>query len=188
MKLSFSTRGWPELSWQDVLNDAVICGFSGVEIYHVSAAPDLTDKGGPFHKYSIASTCRTMREKQVTLVCFDSSRDITTTDEAGLDELRNEMQLASDLRAPYVAVWASGEEEEDIRAAEANLKALIPQAEALGTTILIKTCGLFASTERLRALLDRFACDQIAVLWDVHHPYRDWDESPAETITNLGGE
>ena len=24
------------------------------------------------------------------------------------------------------------------------------------------------------------------MLWDVHHPYRDFDESPAESITNLG--
>ena len=71
MKLAFSTRGWPELSWQEILDDAVICGFNGVEIYHVSAAPELTDRGGPFHKYSIASTCRTMREKNLTLAIPD---------------------------------------------------------------------------------------------------------------------
>ena len=53
-------------------------------------------------------------------------------------------------------------------------------------TILIKTCGLFSSTKKLRELLDKFASDQIAVLWDVHHPYRDFGETPAETITNLG--
>ena len=59
-------------------------------------------------------------------------------------------------------------------------------AEAKGITILIKTSGIYADTALLRDLLDFFACDQIAVIWDVHHPYRDKGETPAQTITNLG--
>ena len=158
MKLSFSTRGWPELTWQEILDDAEILGFDGVEIYHVSAAPALTDRGGPFHKYSTASTCRAMREKHLELACFDSSKDITTADETVLEEIRQEMQMASDLRSPYCAVWASGEGEDDIAAAEENLKALIPQAETLGVTVLIKTCGLFASTEREQCMIIYVIC------------------------------
>ncbi len=183
MKLSFSTRGWRDLSWQDILDTAEEMGFDGVEIYHVSAAPELTDRGGPFHTYSVASAYRALRERHLSIPCFDSARDISTADEDALEALRGEMRLCNDLRAPYCAVWASGESPE--KAAE-TLAGLIPLAEELGITLLIKTCGLFSSTERLRALLDDFACDQLAVLWDVHHPYRDCGETPAQTITNLG--
>ncbi|MBQ1470801.1 MAG: sugar phosphate isomerase/epimerase, partial [Eubacterium sp.] len=165
------------------MNDAAIMGFDGVEIYHVSEAQDLTDRGGPFHTYAVQSTYRELREKGLTIACFDSSIDIACAGEADMEVLRAQMRLAADLRAPYVAVWASGE---DAESAEGTLAALIPLAEELGVTVLIKTCGMYASTERLRDLLDRFACDQIAVLWDVHHPYRDCGESPAQTITNLG--
>ena len=183
MKLSFSTRGWRDLSWQEILDTAEEMGFQGVEFYHVSAAPELTDRSGPFHAYSVASAYRTLREKHLSIPCFDSACDISTADEARLETLREEMRLCSDLRAPFCAVWASGDSTE--KASEV-LAGLTPLAEDLGVTLLIKTCGLFSSTERLRALLDDFACDQLAVLWDVHHPYRDCGETPAQTITNLG--
>lgn len=185
MKLSFSTRGWPDLSWQDMVDTATEMEFGGIEIYHVSANQELTDKGGPFHVYSVASSYRTLCEKHLTIPCFDSALDIAKADEDVMDKLRAEMKLAADMRSPYVAVWASCGDN-SLAAAEENLRKLMPAAEDLGVTILIKTCGLFSSTKELRELLDRFASDQIAVLWDVHHPYRDFGESPAETITNLG--
>ena len=50
MKLSFSTRGWPELSWDEMLETATEMGFSGVEVYNLSNFSALTDRGGPFHK------------------------------------------------------------------------------------------------------------------------------------------
>ena len=39
MKLSFSTRGWRDLTWREILDTAEEMGFQGVELYHVSAAP-----------------------------------------------------------------------------------------------------------------------------------------------------
>ena len=35
MKLSFSTRGWPGLSWEEMLETATDMGFSGVEVYNL---------------------------------------------------------------------------------------------------------------------------------------------------------
>ena len=32
MNLSFSTRGWPELSWDEMLETALDMGFGGVEV------------------------------------------------------------------------------------------------------------------------------------------------------------
>ena len=122
MKLSFSTRGWMDMHWEEMLTAAREMGFAGIEMYNVFKTPELTGKGGPLHKYSVASTVRELREKQLQTPCFDSSKDITTAEEADLEAIRQEMQLAADLRSPYVAVWASGEEEEDIQAAEENLK------------------------------------------------------------------
>ena len=51
---------------------------------------------------------------------------------------------------------------------------------------MLKTSGMFADTARLRDVLNYFACDEVAVLWDVHHTYHDTNESAAETIRNLG--
>ena len=37
MKLSFSTRGWPELSFEEMLQVASDMGFSGVEVYNLQS-------------------------------------------------------------------------------------------------------------------------------------------------------
>ena len=46
MKLSFSTRGWPYLSWDEMLDTASEMGFSGIE--------DKRDIGTVFETYPIA--------------------------------------------------------------------------------------------------------------------------------------
>ena len=183
MKLSFSTRGWRDMTWPEIVGTAEEMDFSGVEMYNVSNSPELTDRGGPFHQYTAAATLRELRQKHLTIPCFDSACDLSKGDDDTLAALQDLMRLAADMRTPYVSAWASGDDPE--RVAE-TLRALIPVAETLDVMLLIKTVGLFSDTAKLRALLDRFACDQLAVLWDVHHPYRDCGETPAETITNLG--
>ena len=62
MKLSFSTRGWPNLSWEEMLDTARDMGFSGVEVYNLPKFNPLLDKSGPFHKYQTAATVRQLRE------------------------------------------------------------------------------------------------------------------------------
>ena len=100
-----------------------------------------------------------------------------------LEEMEALIRLAADMRSPYVCAYAHSDAPQVIRR---NLSRLVPVAEACGITILIKTSGIYADTALLRDLMNDFACDQLAALWDVHHPYRDKGESPAQSINNLG--
>jgi fatty-acyl-CoA synthase len=50
----------------------------------------------------------------------------------------------------------------------------------------VETNGVYADTNRLRNLLDRAASDSVAALWDMHHPYRFFGETPGKTVQNLG--
>ena len=184
MKLSFSTRGWAGLSWDDVVGSAVEMGFSGVEAYNVCRFPELTGIGGPFHKYSLMSTVRTLREKRLSIPCFDSSNDISLDSQDMLKEVMDLIGIASEMRTRYVCVFAKQDKPETVKH---NLDILTSFAAKKDITVLIKTSGIFSDTARLRKLMDEFACDQLAVLWDVHHPYRDSGESPVISIKNLGG-
>ena len=49
MKLSFSTRGWPGFSFDEMLDVATEMGFSGIEVYNLTKFDALIDRGGPFH-------------------------------------------------------------------------------------------------------------------------------------------
>ena len=182
MKLSFSTRGWPGLSFDEMLETAVDMGFSGVEVYNLPNFNPLMDKGGPFHKYNTAATARQLREKKLAIPCFDTSLDISS-DEKAVATALGLMEIAHDARVPYVVVCALTDDEDAVCKA---LEALLPKAEALDVTVLVKTSGIYSDTARLRAMLDSFASDRLAALWDVHHPYRDNGESGDTTIKNLG--
>ena len=71
MNLSFSTRGWQDRSWETWLDWAETMRFGGVELYNVQNCPQLTDKGGPLHKYNAAATVRALREKNIRIPCLD---------------------------------------------------------------------------------------------------------------------
>ena len=182
MNLSFSTRGWSDLSWEDWIDTALEMRFGGIEVYNLHKFPALQDRGGPFHKYQTAATVRQLREKKLKIPCFDSSLDLSDCT-AAADCLRGLMEAAHDAQVPYVAACALCDDEDMVRE---NLRSLLDDAERLDVTILLKTSGIYADTARLRALMDDFASDQLAALWDMHHPYRDHGESADTTIKNLG--
>ncbi len=182
MNLSFSTRGWQECSWQENTETAVTMRFQGIELYNVTEDEQLTGRGGPLHKYNTAATVRELKEKKLTVPCIDSSCDISVP--GSVETVKAMLEHARNIQCPCVAVTALKDNEETVRAA---LTELVPLAAVQQVTILIKTTGIYADTARLRALLDDFACDEIAALWSMHHPYRLAHESADTTIKNLGG-
>ena len=182
MNLSFSTRGWPELSWDEMMALATDMGFGGIEVYNLPKFDPMLDRSGPFHKYQAAATVRQLKEKALSIPCFDTSCDLSADPDctAFLQAL---MEVAGNVRVPYVAAVALTDNEAKVKE---NLTALLDDARARDVTILLKTSGIYADTARLRKLLDEFACDELAVLWDVHHPFRDFGEKADTTIKNLG--
>ncbi|MBE6919980.1 MAG: AMP-dependent synthetase [Ruminococcaceae bacterium] len=182
MKLSFSTRGWPNLSWEEMMETALEMGFSGIEVYNLPKFDPMLDRSGPFHKYQAAATVRQLREKKLQIPCFDTSCDLSDNNES-VDPLLNLMEVARNTHVPYVVACALQDNEELVAQ---RLSEILQRAEALGVGVLLKTSGIYADTARLRAMMDRFASDYLGALWDVHHPYRDLGESADTTIKNLG--
>ena len=50
MNLSFSTRGWGDLSWEELISAALDMKFTGIEVYNLPKFDPLTDRSGPFHE------------------------------------------------------------------------------------------------------------------------------------------
>ena len=181
MNLSFSTRGWGDLSWEQLLSNALEMKFTGIELYNLYKFPALTDRGGPFHKHNVAATVRQLRDKKLRIPCLDTSLDLSVQSDA--DILETMLRAARDMQVPYVVAWASQPDEAQICE---SLSRLLTLAEEMNVCLLIKTSGIYADTARLRKLLESFASDYAGALWDMHHPYRDFGESADTTIKNLG--
>ena len=182
MNLSFSTRGWGDLSWDQMLQEAVDMRFAGVEVYNLFKFPELTDRGGPFHSHKVAATIRQLRDLKLKIPCFDTSVDLST-DPNAIPVLTAMLEIAGQAQVPYVVACALTENEELVGS---TLEVLLPLAESAGVTLLLKTSGIYADTARLRSMLESFASDWLGALWDMHHPYRDFGESADATIKNLG--
>ena len=182
MKLSFTTRGWQSLSWEELLDTVAECGLNGFELYDLQKRRDLTDRGAPLDKYHIAATVRQLREREIRIPCFDTSLDLSKS-ETEIRVLRWLIDLAGSLRVPYVSAAALGDNEPLVLEA---LNELLPAAEKAGVVFLMKTTGIYADTARLRTVMDGFASDYLGALWDIHHPYRDNKEDADATIRNLG--
>ena len=182
MNLSFSTRGWNSLAWEEQIRDAEEMGFQGIEPYNIQEFPSLSGRGGAFHAYMLNETIRDLKKNKLTLPCFDTSIDLSLPLES-TEKVEYLISTAITMKIPYIAFCALHEDENTVNS---NIRTILGLAEE-NVCILIKTVGIYADTERLRHLMDSYACDGLAALWDMHHPYRDFGEIPDKTIRNLGG-
>ena len=96
MNLSFSTRGWGDMSWESLLDVALDMKFTGIEVYNLFKFPELTDRGGPFHPHRLAATIRQLRDKKLSIPCLDTSLDLTESQE-NADILKEMLTAARDL-------------------------------------------------------------------------------------------
>ena len=182
MNLSFSTRGWNHLPWEDQVRDAEEYHFQGIEIYNLTRTPQWTERSSPFHQYHLNETLRDLKEKHLSVSCLDTPIDLSA-EQISPDEFRGLFYAAGVLQTRYVAVCAQEDREDQVRQ---NLEIILAQIQNTDQCLLIKTTGIYADTGRLRALLDSFAQDELGALWDMHHPFRDYGETPDVTIRNLG--
>ena len=189
MKFSFSTKGWHGHTFEEFCDIASDMDFSGIELHNIKNSL-FTDKDGAFYNYAAAATIRRLYEKKLSIPCIDAicnPSDASQKDTC-IAEIRKCMEIASNLRIPNIRLRANAAEDED--AAVVNTAAviteLLTEAENRGVTLLMETAGLFAKTEKLRALLDSFASDYLASLWNFSSAYFDGGESPEQIIKNLG--
>ncbi len=182
MKLSFTTRGWASLSFDMYANIAEEMKFGGFELYDLFKHRHYMDKGQPLHTYAVASTMRSLRDRNIEIANLDTSLDLGKIESK--DNILWTIEMAGTMRVPFVSAEVMTDDEDLVRRA---LTAIVPAAQKAGITFLLKTRGIYVDTKRLMNILDEFAEDCLGVLWDMHHPYKDHDESADTTIKNLGG-
>jgi len=191
MKLAFSTLGCPNFSWPDIYSMAKDLGYSGIEIRGLG--DDIfAVKAQPFTGNMLPHTIKKLASLRLEIPCLSSGCCLKYPDreDENVKEITQYINLAKSLNTPYIRILADLKPQPDGEVDdEVVLKALrriIPVAEDNGVVLLIETNGVYSDTLRLRNLLDLAASDYVAALWDIHHPYRFADETPGETVQNLG--
>jgi len=191
MKLAFSTLGCPEWDWTEIYPMAHDLGYTGIEIRGLGE--EITaSRAKPFLPGEIDRTVQTLKNLKLEISCFSSNCVLSAPDGAKTApaEIGEYIDLAAKTGTKFVRVLADANPAPQGTVNDAEvakiLKGLATAAEAKKITLLVETNGAFADTARLARLLDSIGSPYVAALWDIHHPYRFFGESPETTWKNLG--
>ncbi|NLV92302.1 MAG: sugar phosphate isomerase/epimerase [Firmicutes bacterium] len=192
MKISFTTLGNPNWTWEHTLEQAQGMGYDGIEIRGVEGEMNLP-KARPFLPSNLSQTKAQLGDLGLTVCCLGTSCRFDDTDgvAANIDLGKAHIDLAAELGCPYIRVFGDRIPSPDLRpkiveqVAGALVK-LADYARGTGVTVLQETHGDFSRSEDILEVMTLVQRDEVKVLWDIHHPYRFFGEQPEETWERLG--
>lgn len=194
MKLSFSTLGCPNWSFDEIVLRASEYGYDGVAFRGLGGQLDLT-KAPEFFPPACANTRRRLKEAGIATSMVLTSAAMMIADpeklEASLQLARSHIDIASDLECPYIRVFGGQmpvgiSHAAAVRRAGDRLHRLGDYGAQRGVCVLIETHDDWVVTSRLSRAVVEANHPNVAVLWDVHHPVRIAGESVAQAWTNIG--
>ena len=190
MKLAFSTLGCPNWPWREIYAAAKDLQVDGIEIRGIENemyAPrvrifDDTNRGVTLAQLSSAGIALTQLTSGATLGMPDSPA-------AGRQEVLDYIEMARKTGVPYIRVMISnqpGPEPVDLDQAKALYLELCGAAKEKGVCLLIETNGVLADSKVMAEFMEGTDPAAAGVLWDIHHPYRFFHETPEFTFRNIG--
>lgn len=195
MKISYSTLGCPDWSFSEIFATAKDLGYDGVEIRGVKKelyAPAIQE----FRPEKRAETLATVSRLGVSIPCLTSGICVREygTDSAEDERMRNDaeayVRTAKEFGIKYIRILGDKDvmpqgEVDDARVENA-LKDFIACSAAEGDAVfLLETNGVYGDTKRLAKIVEKIGDDRLAVLWDIHHPYRFFGEKIEDSYNNI---
>jgi len=189
MKISFSTLGCPDWSWEEILAVAKDLEYDGIEIRGLGNELHVP-RAKPFLPENIQASRRQILSKGLEVSCITSSCYLHDKDgEKYLREGMEYIDLAEKLNAPSVRVLGDSEPHPqgpvEIKQVFDMLRKLGDDASQKGVTVLLETNGVFADSNVMLRTMEEVQHPNVGVLWDFHHPYRFMGEAIFLTYNRL---
>lgn len=192
MKLSFSTLGCPDWSLSEIFSTASDLGYNGIEIRGI--ADDIyAPKSNVFSAKNIEPLKAKLKTAGLEIPVFSSGAYIIDNPnvESAEFEVKDYVFLASRMGAKYVRLMGEQSPEPtcahpDILYLSDKIISLCKFAAAFDLKLLIETNGFLADSSIMKPFLEKINQPNLAVLWDVNHTVRYFNESPAYTVKMLG--
>lgn len=191
MKTAFSTLGCPDWQWGEIFSAATDLGMDGIEIRGIEKrlfAPETR----PFREKYRAQTMADLKRAGLELPMLSSGAVLGVGDaEENLAEVRAYIDFAGEIGAGAVRVMITDRPEPtdfiDVKKAKGLYRMLCEYAQERGSVqVLIETNSVLADTARMADFLDGIDSPAAGVLWDIHHPFRFYGESPSDSCKNIG--
>lgn len=186
MKTCFSTLGCPEWSFSEIVSVASDLGFDGVEVRGILNelyAPAI-DAFSPAH---IAATKEKLSRLSLSIPCLASSCDLNS--EEVMDSAKAYVDIASALGVRYIRLLGDKDPTPSVeihpKIIASNILEIAEYGQDKGVTPLIETNGFYAKTKTLGLMFSELKTKNVGILYDIHHPYRFFNENPEYTVKNI---
>lgn len=193
-RLSFSTLGCPNWSFEKIVNFAHDNGYQGIEIRVIQTQLDLP-KLPPFSSTEkIAETSRLLKDKGVKIVDLGSSAALHFADAAerkkNLDEAKQFIDLAKQLKCPFIRVFPNDFPPQQDRNATIDLivKGLLElgdYAKGSNVTVLMESHGQVVKSDDLVTIMKAAEHKHVGLVWDIVNMWSVTKERPADVYEKL---
>jgi len=193
LPIGFSTLGCPAWEWKTILDQAAQNGFGAIELRGLMGEMDLP-KAPQFTGAKLKESLKDLDALGLKVSGLGASTNMHEPEAARrarqMDEAKRFIELAHQLRAPYVRVFPNqlvkGEERKTtIDRIVAGLRELSDHAKGSDVTIIVESHGEFVTSPQLLEIIRGADRQNVAFLWDAHHTCVA-GESPSETFKQLG--
>ncbi len=190
MKFAFSTLGCPDWTFPDMISTAKDLGFDAIEIRGIENEV-FAPYAKPFKAEHIDKTISVLKEKslEISMLSTGACVGVASHIESALGEATVYTDLAGRLGVKFIRVMITNKpqpEDADIECAVNAYQRICDYAKEKGVTVLIETNGVLADSSVMADFMRRIGRENSGVLWDIHHPYRFFGETPETTFKNIG--
>lgn len=192
--LSFSTLGCPDWSFQQIIDFAAANNFKGIEIRGIQRELELTKSKEFNSAENIAATNKLMAEKGLQFVDLGSSAAMHHSDpverQKNLDEAKRFIDLAQQIKCPYIRVFPNNLPKDKDRNATIDLiiQGLVElgnYANGKGVKVLLESHGELVYTTDLQHIMQSASNNNVGMVWDIVNMWSVTKEQPAQVYAAL---
>lgn len=193
LRLSFSTLGCPDWSFEKITDFAVANGYTGLELRGLQKQMDLTKCPEFSTPENVAATLKLMKSKGLKFVDLGSSAQMHHSDEAEkkkhMDEARRFIDLAQQLNCPYVRVFPNELPKENREAGidviVNGLKEVGNYASGTSVMVLMETHGEVVESAVLKKIMEAVNHPRVGLVWDICNMWTVTKEPPEQVYPLL---
>lgn len=174
MKLSFTTLGCPDWSFEKILREAVAMGYQGIEVRGLDGEM-LAEKIPQFQPGVQRDTLRALEKAGLKMCGFGTS--VNFHDAGKREEMLAQGKAAIDvchaMGIPAIRIFGDkiGDADEPtiINQVIDGARALCDYAQGSGVQVLLEVHGEFNTKERVLAVAQGVQRENFGILWDIEH-------------------
>ena len=192
--LSFSTLGCPDWTFEKIISFAAENNYNGIEVRGILRELDLVKCKEFNSPANIAATLKQMDEKQLKFVDLGSSAEMHHADiqkrQKNLDDAKRFIDLAQQLKCPYIRVFPNQLPKDQDRNATIDLitNGLIElgnYAKGSNVTVLMESHGELVYSADLQKIMQAAGNKHVGMVWDIVNMWSVTKEPPSEVYAKL---